>query len=97
MNQCIPPRTLGADALGIEQTVLTQRTTRQIIQETVNLPSEEQAKISRSTRKLDTERPLMGEKLGASANRLITAKSKEEANAITNPMVRGFYGNEPYS
>ena len=72
-------------------------TANQIIREIANLPPEEQAKISQFTRKLDTKRQLTGEELGALADRLVKAKSKEEAATITDEMVRGFYGNETHA
>ena len=72
-------------------------TTSQIIQEIVNLPPEEQAKISRFTRKLDNERQLTGEELGALADRMISAPTKAEADAINEQIIRGFYGNKPHA
>ena len=37
---------------------------------------------------------LTGDELGALAKRLIRAKTKKDADAITELLVRGFYGNE---
>ena len=71
-------------------------TAQQIIQEITTLPPEEQVKVVDFARQLDAQRQLTGKELGAFADRLINAKSKEEATAITDEMVRGFYGNEPH-
>ncbi len=72
-------------------------TANQIIQEIVNLPPEEQAKVSLFTRRLDTERQLTGEELGALAERMINAPTKAEADAINEQIIRGFYGNKPHA
>jgi hypothetical protein len=49
-------------------------------------------KPSESGKGISDARQLSGEELGALANRLANAKSKREAKAITEEMVRGFYG-----
>ena len=72
-------------------------TAQQIIQEITTLPPEEQVKVVDFARQLDAQRQLTGKELGALADRLVNAKSKEDATAITNEMVRGFYGNEPHA
>jgi hypothetical protein len=72
-------------------------TAHQIIQEITNLPPEEQAEVSRFTRKLDTERQLTGDELGVLADRMVNAATKAEADALNEQIIRGFYGNKPHA
>ncbi len=69
----------------------------QIIQEIVNLPPDEQTKVSLFTRKLDSERQITGEELGVLAERMLNAPTKAEADAINEQIIRGFYGNKPHA
>jgi hypothetical protein len=71
-------------------------TAQQIIQEIANLPPNEKAKVMQFTKRMDAGQ-LSSEELGMLADRLVSAKSEEEAATITEKMVRGFYGNEPHA
>jgi hypothetical protein len=71
-------------------------TAQQIIREIANLPPAEKAKVMQFTKRIDNGQ-LSVEELGSLADSLVNAKSSHEADAITEQMVRGFYGHEPHA
>lgn len=72
-------------------------TAEQIIQEIQNLPTREQAEVIRFAYQLDAERQLTGGELSALAGRLVKATDPEEASALREEIVRGFYGRRPHA
>ena len=66
----------------------------QIIDEITKLAPEQRADVVRFARQFEGElvRRLTPEELGELAERLVTATSEEEADAIKKAMIDGFYG-----
>jgi hypothetical protein len=67
-------------------------TVSEIIREIRTLPPEEQAQVVRFAYQLDAERKLTGEELSALARRMVNAADPEQAMAVREEIVRGFYG-----
>ena len=72
---------------------MTATTLEEAILENVRaLPAEKQEEVLAFTRSLGANRQLSPEELGALANRLLDARSPEEAAEIRDRLTRGFYG-----
>ena len=69
----------------------------QVIQEIQRLTPTEQAEVIRFTYRLDAERMLSGEELGALAKRMIESSDPVEKLKIREELTRGFYGGKPRS
>jgi len=72
-------------------------TASQIIREIQTLPLDEQAKVVRFARSLEPKPQLSGDELTALAKRMTEATDAEEALALREQIVRGFYGGEPHA
>jgi len=67
-------------------------TVSEIIREIEALRPEDQAEVVRFAYRLDAERRLTGEELSVLAERLVNAADPNEAMAVREEIVRGFYG-----
>ena len=67
----------------------------QIIEEIQRLPPTEQAEVVQFAYRLDAERMLSGEEIGALAQRMIDATDPLEKLKLRDELTRGFYGGKP--
>ncbi len=63
----------------------------QIIDEIQHLPPAEQAEVVQFAYRLDAERMLSGEEIGALAQRMVDATDPAEALLLRDALMRGFY------
>ena len=66
----------------------------QIIEEIQRLPPTEQAEVVQFAYRLDAERMLSGEEIGALAQRMIDATDPLEKLKLRDELTRGFYGGK---
>jgi hypothetical protein len=67
----------------------------EVIEEIQRLTPREQAEVIQFAYRLDAERMLSGEELGALAKRMIESADPAEKLRIREELTRGFYGGEP--
>ena len=67
----------------------------QIIDEIQRLPPAGQAEVVQFAYRLDAERMLTGEEIGALAQRMIDATDPMEKLKLREELTRGFYGGKP--